>query len=199
MAVLPVAVGCEEWEAGLSGYGRQLQLVVGVGAGSVACPALRRPIFPLHSALGQVPPLFLKSILSHGDQKPGERADVRAGFFVQQTQSSKNKCKSLWLFVLSRAECCSGFRGGNCVLKSCIFQCLEAAGRGSVRCGGSSAHRPLQVLFPYVSSSFSVASSPARPPYLRHPGPMLQGIKCSQCPDIGTHTVGAHCCLEASS
>lgn len=63
----------------------------GVGAGSVACPALRRHIFPLNSALGQVPPLLSKSLISHEDQKPDEETDVKAGFSVQQPQSSKNK------------------------------------------------------------------------------------------------------------
>lgn len=58
-----------------------MQLVVGVGAGSVACPALWRHVFPLHSALGQVPPLLSKSFISHEDQKPVEGADVSAGFF----------------------------------------------------------------------------------------------------------------------
>lgn len=87
-----------------------------------------------YSALGLVPPLFLKSFLSHKDQKPDEGAVISAGLFVQQSQSNKNKWNSPWLFALSKAECCSGFLSGNCMLKSCIFQCLEATGRGSVRC-----------------------------------------------------------------
>lgn len=91
MAVLPVTVGCEAQEAGLLGYRRQLQLVVGVGAGSAACPVLQRRICPLNSALGQVPPLLSKSPILHDDQKPDKETDVKAGFSVQQAQSSKNK------------------------------------------------------------------------------------------------------------
>lgn len=145
--VLPVALD-SKWKAVLLGYGRQLQMVVGVGEGFVACPALQRHVFPPHSALSQVPPLLSKSFVSHEDQKPDEGADVNAGVFVQQSQSSKNKWKSLWLFVLSRAECCSGFRSGNCMLKSCIFQHLEAADGGRVRCGSSLACWLLRALFP---------------------------------------------------
>ena len=84
VAVLPVAVGCKEGEAG-SGYGRQLQRVVGVGAGSLACPALWRHVFPLHSALGQVPPLLSKSFLSRGDQKLDEGCRRQCRFFCSTT------------------------------------------------------------------------------------------------------------------
>lgn len=95
VAVLPVTVGCKEGEGELLGYGRQLQLVAGVGAGSVACPALWRHVFPQHLAFFQVPPLLSKSFISHEDQKSDEGADISAVCFffsfVQQLQSSKNK------------------------------------------------------------------------------------------------------------
>lgn len=52
---------------------------------------------------------------------------------------------------------------------------------------------------PASPGAFDAASALARPPHLRHPGLMLQGIKCSQCLDLGTDTAGAHCFLEGSS
>lgn len=99
VAVSPVAVGCKEGEAGLLGYGRQLQLVVGVGAGSVACPALRRHVFPLRLALHQVPPLLSKSFISHKDQKSDEGADVSAVFFLFNNPSPVKINESLFGYL----------------------------------------------------------------------------------------------------
>lgn len=109
------------------------------------------------------------------------------GFFVQQSQSNKNKWISPWLFALSRAECCSGFLSGNCMLKSCIFQRLEAAGRVSVRCS-LACHPPwgaffvgLQLFWCGINTG---SASPSKTPWadaLRHHMLLVPGYWCWNC------------------
>lgn len=153
MVVLTLVAGCWEQRGGCLGKGGSSIWSWDWGQ-DPSMPALWRHVFPLHSALGQVPLWFkILSIPRGSKTRP-----VSMQMSVENLLSSTTKLKPLWLFVLDRAECCV-IGGGSCWQRRCEVLWLLGVWHCTLPSWGDFSPRKMRDFSLVVSSSHAIVAA----------------------------------------